>query len=479
MELKRKVVSGFTWVAAEKAASAILQLGVSLVLLNILLPDDYASIAIIVSIIAILNTFVDSGFSQTLIRKTDATQRDLNSVFYFNITVAVIIYAVFALLSAPLARMYGDRRIAELGPVLFLVVPLYAFGIIQQTVLSKKIDFKKLSKITFVSYFLADITAVAVALCGGGVWALAAQRMGIIGFKTIILWISGDWKPTAEFSLSPIREMMSYSSRIFATDLINNTYNNAAALFMGKIYPDDLGYYDRAVKLKDMPVDATMKSVQSVTFPALAEIRDNDDKFYQSTHKIISILSFCIFPMMAGLIVTAPDIFALLLPERWLPSIPFFRILCLAGMMTPLAIFFNNTMKIRSDGGIILRLEIIKKCIITVVLAASIAIGAMAIAWGQVAIAAVDMTLNLWLSRRYSRYMCSDFLKDVIPVAAITAIMSACVYGISLVGMPLVPRLAAEILGGIAVYAALAATLRFEAWTEVSQVLRKFISKKA
>ena len=151
MELKGRVVKGFTWVAAEKTVSALLQLGVSLVLLNLLLPEDYATIAIVVSIIAILNTFVDSGFSQTLIRKTDAGSEDLNAVFYFNIAVAVIIYVVFALLSGPLARLYSDPRISTLGPVLFLLVPLYASGIIQQTVLSKRIDFKKLSKITFVS----------------------------------------------------------------------------------------------------------------------------------------------------------------------------------------------------------------------------------------------------------------------------------------------------------------------------------------
>ena len=478
MELKRKVVKGFTWVAAEKTLSAVLQLGVSLLLLNLLLPEDYATIAIIVSIVAILNTFVDSGFSQTLIRKTDADDRDLNSVFYFNVVVSVAIYAVFALLSGPLAKLYSNPRISTLGPVLFLLVPLYASGIIQQTVLSKKIDFKKLSKITFVSYLLADISAVAVALCGGGIWALVAQRMGIVGFKSAILWMTGDWKPSLSFSLAPIREMMGYSSRIFATDLINNTYNNVASLFMGKIYPRDLGYYDRALKLKNMPVDSTVLAVQSVTFPALAEIRDNDDKFRLSSHKIVGILSFCIFPMMLGLIATAQDIFALLLPPRWQPSIPFFRVLCIAGMMSPLAIFFNNTMKIRSNGNIILRLEIIKKCIITAILACTIPLGAMAIAWGQVAIAAVDMTLNLVASRRYSNYMCMDFVRDVLPPLALSAVMYLAVYLIGLAALPLWLGLACKILGGVAVYVALAVVFRFEAWTEVAQVLKRVSGKK-
>lgn len=478
MELKGRVVKGFTWVAAEKTVSALLQLGVSLVLLNLLLPEDYATIAIVVSIIAILNTFVDSGFSQTLIRKTDAGSEDLNAVFYFNIAVAVVIYVVFALLSGPLARLYSDPRISTLGPVLFLLVPLYAAGIIQQTVLSKRIDFKKLSKITFVSYLLADILAVVLALCGGGIWALVAQRMGIVGFKSVILWITGDWRPSSNFSFRPIREMLGYSSRIFATDFINNTYNNVASLFMGKIYPRDLGYYDRALKLKNMPVDATVIAVQSVTFPALAEIRGDDGKFKESSHKIVSILAFCIFPMMLGLIATAQDIFALLLPPKWWPSIPFFKVLCIAGMMSPLAIFFNNTMKIRSDGGIILRLEIVKKCIITAILACTIPLGAIAIAWGQVAIAAVDMTLNLVASRRYSNYMCSDFMRDVLPPLAISAVMYLAVYLIGRISMPVWLRLIAEISGGAAVYVALAVAFGFEAWGEAVQVLKNIIRKK-
>lgn len=181
--------------------------------------------------------------------------------------------------------------------------------------------------------------------------------------------------------------------------------------------------------------------MQSVTFPALAEIRDDDRKFKESAHKIVSILSFCIFPMMAGLMAASQDIFTLFLPPRWQPSIPFFRVLCLAGMMSPLAIFFNNAMKIRSNGNIILRLEIIKKCIITVILACTIPLGAIAVAWGQVAIAAVDMTLNLFASRRYSNYMFVDFLRDVMPPLSISAVMYFTVYFIGLTALPLWLRL--------------------------------------
>ena len=50
-------------------------------------------------------------------------------------------------------------------------------------------------------------------------------------------------------------------------------------------------------------------------------------------------------------------------PQRWLPVIPYFRILCLSGLFAPLSVVSYNILKIKSDGKLIFRLEIIKKLI--------------------------------------------------------------------------------------------------------------------
>ena len=92
-ELKGKVVKGVAWSTVEKICSALLQFVVSLVLLNLLSPEDYGLMAIVAAFPAILMPLGDSGFSQALIRKGEVDDLDYSSVFYVNITISVVLYA--------------------------------------------------------------------------------------------------------------------------------------------------------------------------------------------------------------------------------------------------------------------------------------------------------------------------------------------------------------------------------------------------
>ena len=124
MELRGKVISGFGWTAVEKLSSALFQIVVSIIVINHIVPDDTMMVAIVAAIIAVLNTFVDSGFSQTLIRKLEATERDFSSVFFFNMSIALVLYVVLVLLSGPIARLYEVPMLAEICPIMFLLIPI-------------------------------------------------------------------------------------------------------------------------------------------------------------------------------------------------------------------------------------------------------------------------------------------------------------------------------------------------------------------
>lgn len=474
MQLQTKVIRGFGWTAAEKIGSALFQIVVSIVVINRIVPDDTMMVAIVAAIIAILNTFVDSGFSQTLIRRLDTTERDFSSVFFFNMTVAVGLYAVLVALSGAIARLYGVPMLAKIGPVMFLLIPLNALCIIQQTILFKNFNFRRTSSVNLGANIAGGVTAVGLAVAGAGVWALVGQRLMTLIVKAVVLWFSTGWRPRiGEFSWRVIAGMYRFSSKLFATDLINNTYNNLPTLFMGKLFQGDLGFYNQAQKLKDTPVVALTNTVNSVGLPALANL--TDEKYTAGVRKLTQMLSFAIFPVMTGLIATADDIFELLIKPVWHPAVPLFRILCLMGLFSPLAVLFNNSMKARSNGNVIVRIEVIKKVVVTLILAATIPLGAETIAWGQVTVALFDMCINFGANQRYSGYRWGALTRDILPVALLCGGMFAAVMGVdellceSGVGV----RLTAKIVAGITVYAIGAWACRLPQWQELLGVLKK------
>ena len=477
--LKEKVAGGVAWSIAEKVGSMLLQMVVSIVVARLLVPEDFGVMAILTFFTALALVMVDSGFSQTLIRKESPTPQDYHSVFAFNIAVSVVLYAVLVAVAPVVARYYELPVIADIAPVLFLLLPINALCVIQNTIFTREFRFRLLSQATFTASFVAGVVAVAMALAGCGVWSLVGQRVATLAVKTLILWVRSDWRPSLHFPMKPVREMAPFSFRLLTTDLISSIYNNISQMFIGKIYSaDTLGYFNQAQKFKDLPLTSAMQSVQSVTYPALSQIGDQREKFAESYRQVLMVVAFMLMPVMVGIVAVAEDLFALLLGEKWMPTVPYLQILCLMGLFQPLAMIAYNILKVKSNGAIILRLEIAKKALMTLILVVTIPHSVKAVAWGLVAMSFCEFVINFVASMRYASLGVWRMVRTLLPVLLITAAMYAAVLGMGrlMADAGVAVRLLSEIATGVVVYTLLALALRLEAMGEVRSLIRKIIS---
>lgn len=480
-ELKDKVAGSVAWSIAEKAGSMLLQMGVSIIVARHLSPDDYGMMAVLTVFSAVALMLVDSGFSQALIRGAEPSDEDYKSVFGFNLAMSAGAYVLLTAASPALAAYYDAPMLARIAPVLFLLLPVNALGVIQNTILTRRFRFDTISKIVFTSSLASGLLAVAMAMGGCGVWSLVGQRLAQMAVKSALLWRFGGWRPSAGLHTEPLKRLSPFGLRLLATDLSTTLFNNLPALFVGRLYSvTTLGFFNQAQKLKELPVSSTTQAVQNVTFPALSNIDGDGRKFAESYRQIIMVVSFAMFPVMTGLSAVAEDTFALLLGEKWMPTVPYFEAICLTGLFAPLASVALNVVKVRSDGRAIVRAEIVKKTAMAAILAATIPAGVMALTWGLVAAAAVEMAVNVVLSTRFSEFTAGMFIRTVAPSAAVSAAMYAAVrMTLSAMAAAAVSlRLAAGIAVGAAVYTALAAAFRLEAVAEVRAIVRKLFTGK-
>ena len=475
-----QVAKGVAWSTAEKVCSMLLQMVVSIVVARLLVPEDFGVMAILTFFTAVALVVVDSGFSQTLLRKESPTNDDYKSVFIFNLAVSVALYLLFVALSPLLARYYDLAIIAKIAPVLFLLLPLNALGIIQNTKLSREFRFGALSRINFVASLVAGVVAIAIAVCGGGVWALVAQRLSVVAVKSLLLWWRGDWRGEGAFSGSAWRAMAPFSFRLMSTDIVSAVYNNVAQLFIGKIYSaDTLGYFNQAQKIKDLPVQSAVLSVQTVTYPALAKIKDDAEKFAESFRKVLLINIFVMAPMAVGMSAVARPLFEVLLGERWLPTVPYFEVIALAGVFYPLSMVAYNVLKVHSNGAIIFRLELLKKAIMTAVLAVTIPHSTMAIAYGLVAMTVVEFVVNFAATRRYTLLSWWQMVRTLIPSLLLTVAMYAAVKTVGYYAISFAPigLLLTQIAVGVVVYAVGAWVCRMEAFKELVVVVKGLLKR--
>ncbi len=477
-QLRDKVSRGVAWSVAEKIGSMLLQMVVSIVVARLLMPEDFGVLAILTFFTALSVVFVDSGFSQTLIRKTDPTADDYKTVFVFNIVVSVVLYFALVALSPLIASYYNLAIIAKIAPVLMLLLPLGALCVIQNTIFARQFRFASLSRINFASSAVAGVVAITMALSNCGVWSLVGQRLSQMATKALLLWIYGSWRCEGRFSRDSFSTMSGFSFRLMGTDVISYLYNNIAQLFIGKIYSaDTLGYFNQAQKLKDLPVTSAVQSFQSVTYPALSNIKDNPEKFADSYRRVLLVTAAVMFPVMAGMVAVADDMFMLLLGERWMPTVPYFKILSLSGLFYPLSMIAYNVLKVSGEGRVIIRLEIVKKAIMTLILAITIPGSTIAIAWGLTAMSAVEFVLNAVASLRFARLSAWDIIRTLLPVALLTAVM----YFVVTLSAPylselkLFTRFALQIAIGVVTYIATSVACKAAFVSEISETLQRML----
>ena len=478
--MEHKVVSGVVWSFAEKFLTMLVQMVVSIIVARRLMPEDFGVMAILTFFTSVALTIVDSGFSQTLIRKRDPSDSDYRSVFLFNVVVALLLYFVLWALAAPIARFYGHSVIKDVAPVLFLLLPINSLCVVQTVMFTREFRFKLLSNIVFFASLVSGVVAVAMAVAGCGIWALVAQRLLQMGIKAVAFWLIRRWRVRGGVSLSALREMAPFSLRLLATDLIASIYNNVAQLFVGKIYSTaSLGYYSQAQKLKDLAVISTVQSVQGVTYPALSKLSADEEKFSAGYERIVRLLSFVLFPAMLGLVAISSDMFMLLLGERWMPTVPYFRILALSGMVYPLAMVGYNVLKIKSDGRVVVRLEVVKRVVMTLVLCITIPTGIEAVAWGMTAMAFVEFLLNSGFALKLMSFGVVRLAKALLPSLLLSMIvyLGLEILNPHLVHLSVALRLTADIALAVVSYIALAWALRLRAFNETIDLIKGVIFK--
>ena len=117
-KLERKVLSGVVWSFSEKFLTMAVQMAVSIIVARRLLPEDFGVMAILTFFTSVALTIVDSGFSQTLIRRQNPTDEEYRSVLGFNIIMSLLLYVILVAAARPIATFYGHSEIAAVAPVL-------------------------------------------------------------------------------------------------------------------------------------------------------------------------------------------------------------------------------------------------------------------------------------------------------------------------------------------------------------------------
>ena len=331
--LKQKAAAGMVWTALQKYSTMFIQFISGIILARLLTPYDYGCIGMLSIFMVLAEAFIDGGFGSALIQKKRPTQEDYSTIFWWNIGMALLMYAILFVCAPAITRFYDIPLLSSVLRVQGLVLFIYAFNIVQRNQLKKKLNFKVLSIVTITTSLISLGVTIFMAYKGFGVWALVAQNLITAAIPAIVFWFFIKWRPIWTFSWQSFTELFSFGFYMFLTHLINQFGQNIQGLLIGKVYnPATMGYYSKAEGTEKLASHSISGIMTQVTYPLYAEVQDDKSALSNMIKRLTVTLAYVTFPLMFILLLCAKPIFMLLYSDRWLQSVPYFQVLCIAGL---------------------------------------------------------------------------------------------------------------------------------------------------
>jgi teichuronic acid exporter len=417
---RQKTITGLKWSALEHFSSQGLAFIINIVIARILVPADYGIIGLISVFMGISQVIINAGFASALIRKQDRSEEDFSTVFYYNILSGIFLYLLLFIAAPWIAAFYKMPVLIPVTRVAGLNMIIASLSTIHITKLTIAVNFKTLTKISLISTLITGMFGIFLAYHGYGVWALVFQGLAASVLSTILLWVYVKWIPGRVFSTASFKNLFGFGSKLMLSGLLDTVYNNLYQMIIGKKYTTaDLGYFTRATVLVQLPSNNITEVIQRVTFPVLSEMQQDIKALTNHYQRLLKMSAFIIFPIMAFLIALSEPLVRLILTDKWLPVVPLVKVLSLSYMFYPIHAINLNLLKVKGRPELFLRLEVIKKIIITIVLFASVPFGVLMICYGTVVTSVIALIINTHYTGRLIEHGFLKQMNDLKPAFSI------------------------------------------------------------
>lgn len=472
--LKNKTLRGAVWTTLERLGTQMVGFVVSIVLARLLTPSDYGAIGILGVFLSISQIFIDFGFGSALIRKSNRTDVDFSTVFWFNLVASIAFYTILFFAAPFIASYYRMPILVNVLRIIGLNLIIHACYTIQGTYLVASVNFKPQAKIAVCTCILSSALGITLAYFGFGVWALVGQSIFSSIVSCVLYWLFSGWHPTLAFSFPAFRELFGFSSKIVVAGLLHTIYTNISPLIIGRKYTAaDLGYYARGDSLVQLPGGLFQSTLGRVIFPVLSSIQNDEQRLRAAYNKYLRLSTSIVAPTMLLLAACAKPLIVFLLGAKWLPCVPYIQLLAIGWMVDPIILVNLNILYVKGRSDIVLKLEIIKKVIAITIVLISVQYGIIWLCIGRVVYGYIALALNLLACGPFLGMSFWHQMREVAPIYLSAFVATAVAYLIA--EMPLPSFFALTLAGsaGGTLYFMFAWFLKFDIMREGYEILRR------
>ena len=481
---KRQFVKGTVWKIAEQFSAKGVSFIVSLVIMKILMPEEYGLIGLTAVFTNFSSILIDAGFGTALVQKEKVDEYDYSSVLLLSIIIAAVLYIGIFFTAPFFANYYRRPELVAVLRVVCLVLFIQAFSSTRGAYLTRNMMFDLLFRCNFTASVISGLLGIVSAYLGFGVWALVIQQLSQTAISTLLMIRKIRWDFKWKIDLGRIKTLALFGSGVVGSSFINYLASSVSSLIIGKRFSiTDLGYSDKGGQFPMQLSLYTFGAMSSVLLPTISSYQNDLEMVKKILRKVTRMTAYLITPLMVGMAVTAREIILLLLKPEWLPIERIMQFSCLYYLATPFMLINVQLFFALGHSFLRVKTELIRIAMVFISLAMCFVfnwdIYDLAFAGGIIAVlAALITSYEAW---KLIRYSAKEMIEDVWRPFLFGAVMGGAVAAVGsffLDGASNTLSLIVKVMIGVAVYVLLSAVFRQAEFTEILQTLKDLGRRK-
>lgn len=478
--LSSSATRGVLWTGAGQVLRQLVQVGTSLILVRLLVPEDFGLIGMAMFFVGIGQLLADFGMGAAIMHSRTNDRVILSSCFWLNVAVAAALAAA-VLASAPgIAGFYKRPDLVPIVATLSLNLLLSGLLVVPSALLTREMRFAVLARSQVLGSLVGAAAAIGMAWQGFGVWALVGQPLCGAIATLLACTLASHWYPRFEFSWIKVQPLARFSAALLGTNLVGYMNRNADSLLVGRVLgAGPLGHYSMAIQLMLYPLQQVSSVFVRVLIPTLVQLQEDLPRLRSAYLKAVACIALVTFPTMGGLFALADDFVHVVFGPNWTEMAPVLKVLAWVGMMQSIGTTVGTIYLGTGNPGIALRVTLIGAPVLIGGMAAGLPWGILGVAVGYAIASFSFFYYTLLAAFRVINLPLADFHRVIIrPFCATLAMI-----GVLTVSVPLLQELAASyrlplcIGVGVATYVAVSLAINRVQILELMSILRSLRSK--
>jgi O-antigen/teichoic acid export membrane protein len=399
-----------------------------MVLARLIEPAAFGSISITLMAWGLGYSFVDSGFTNVVVRQPHLDRDLLSSLYWWNVGLGVLAAGALALAGPAAAAFFHDPRLAHLFFIASLTLFFLSLGQQFITVLQQQMAFRTIACIEIGTTLAGFGVTLARAFAGAGP---ASYFEGVLAGNALLALgaffaARKSFSPRFHFSTAEVKSVINFGLFNTGERCVSFITTNFEKPLIGRLFTmADLGLYTVVNQLVTRPVSLISGAFSRVAYSLYSKVKDDHATLNELYIGYSGKLALITFPMYGFIHLFSDTVITVLFGAKFLSAAAFLTPLCILGALWSIGNPFSAYLMALGKA----RIGFFMNCVSVIVIAGVLLAGSRfsmqtMLEFWVLAVVIVLLPIEWIMRYRLTKMSLVKYLGKILPTALVVALLA-------------------------------------------------------